>query len=79
MLLKDGWAGDLLQRLHVDDLGLQMLLPNGSDGVESACNAGDLDSIPWLPGFQRRPWFRGMDLLRVSVDHQVSLQPDERR
>ena len=32
----------------MDDLGLQMLLPNGSDGVESACNAGDLDSIPWL-------------------------------
>ena len=22
--------------------------PSGSDGKESACNAGDLDSIPWL-------------------------------
>ena len=32
----------------MDGLGLQMLPPNGSDGVESACNAGDLDSIPWL-------------------------------
>ena len=26
---------------------LGLLLPGGSDGKESACNAGDLGSIPW--------------------------------
>ena len=30
-----------------------MAFPNGSDGKESACKAGDLDSIP---GFRKIPW-----------------------
>ena len=31
--------------------------PGGSDGKESACNAGDLDSVP---GLGRFPWEKGM-------------------
>jgi len=29
-------------------LHLYMGFPDGSDGKESACNAGDLSLIPWL-------------------------------
>ena len=38
------WTGHLFWGVEVVPLGF----PGGSDGKESACNAGDLDSIPGL-------------------------------
>jgi len=32
--------------LDIDDLGGKVVFPGGSDGKESACNAGDLSLVP---------------------------------
>ena len=40
------------------------ILLGGSDGKESACNAGDPDSIP---GLGRFPWRRGWQPTRVFL------------
>ena len=39
--------------LALDLLGIVLCLPRGPDGKESACNAGDLRSVP---GSERFPW-----------------------
>ena len=39
--------------LELDLLGIFLCLPSGSDGKESACNAGDPGSVP---GSGRFPW-----------------------
>ena len=44
----EGWFGDNSSALHLLGTLFLLGLPGGSDGEESACNAGDLDSIPGL-------------------------------
>ena len=53
-LLQEGKDGSIFtnQSMRYTILGF----PGGSDGKESACNAGDLSLIPWLiPGLGRFP------------------------
>ena len=49
------WWISPLRALTAYPLGSLLGLPRSSDGKESACNAGDLGSIP---GSERSPWRR---------------------
>ena len=44
----DPWVGKFLWRSDRLSTPVFLGFPGGSDGKESACNAGDLDSIPGL-------------------------------
>ena len=51
-----------------------MGFPGGSEGKESACNAGDLGLIPWLGGSPEEGkgyplWYSGLE---NSMDHIYS-------
>ena len=52
LLSSETWAAGLT---FVEIKSNQMGVPDGSDGTESTCNAGDLGSIP---GLGRTPWRR---------------------
>ena len=44
----NSWVEKIPWRRNRLSIPVFLGFPGGSDGKESSCNAGDLDSIPWL-------------------------------
>ena len=55
--MHQGYEGDLASRAVSSlMLGVIWLIPGGSGGKESTCNAGDAEDMGYIPGSGRSPW-----------------------